>query len=283
MLFRASLLWALLLLCSSWPAWVAAQDCTALLSWNNPTQNTDGSPLTDLAGIDILHGCTVSGEYANVIQIRPAVSSHVVEGLPNGATCFFASRAINQQGVTSVLSNEAVKQCPDGPPIELPGTISNLQIVLRERIDPPPSVCQDCFDFSLGFIPFAQDVDNDFTVIDPHTIELRGDTWLQVDLQAADITATSVLEFEYESTEEGNLQAIGFIGPPSYQPSRMFILYGVGHTCSTCLTAIERYVGPGVKAYSIPIGTFYTGTNLNLVLVNERSGNSTFSNVRLVN
>ena len=82
---------------------------SATLSWTPPTQNSDGSPLTDLAGYKIYYG-NESGNYHTSIQIdNPGIAIYVVEYLtPN--TYYFVLTAINSSGVESNFSNEASKQ-----------------------------------------------------------------------------------------------------------------------------------------------------------------------------
>ncbi len=82
---------------------------SATLSWAPPTQNTDGSPLTDLAGYKIYYG-TESGNYQTSIQIdNPGIAIYVVETLtPN--TYYFVLTAIDSSGIESLYSNEASKQ-----------------------------------------------------------------------------------------------------------------------------------------------------------------------------
>ncbi len=78
------------------------------LSWTAPTQNTDGSHLTDLAGYKIYYGLS-EGEYPNVISIdTPGLTIFVVENLiPN--TYYFVATSVNSSGVESDYSNVAVK------------------------------------------------------------------------------------------------------------------------------------------------------------------------------
>ena len=75
------------------------------LSWEAPTQNTDGSQLTDLAGYRIYYGVD-SGNLSNVIEIsNPSVSTYVVEGLTPDIW-HFASTALNDQGQESDFSSQ---------------------------------------------------------------------------------------------------------------------------------------------------------------------------------
>jgi hypothetical protein len=80
----------------------------ATLSWTQPTENTDGSPLTDLAGYHIYYG-TDSSNFTQVIDIvGPTSTSHVIRGLHTG-TYYFAVTAYNGFGIESAKSNIASK------------------------------------------------------------------------------------------------------------------------------------------------------------------------------
>lgn len=81
---------------------------SATLSWQPPTQNADGSPLTNLAGYRIRYG-TASNALDNSVQIaNPGVTSAVIESL-SPATWYFAVTAYNANGVESELSALAQK------------------------------------------------------------------------------------------------------------------------------------------------------------------------------
>lgn len=84
---------------------------SATLSWQPPTQNSDGSPLTNLAGYKVYWG-TVQGTYPNSVTINnPGIATYVVTNLaPN--TYFFAVTAVNTSGVESAQSNSASKTIP---------------------------------------------------------------------------------------------------------------------------------------------------------------------------
>jgi hypothetical protein len=86
---------------------VAAGSRSVTISWLPPTQNEDGSPLTDLAGYRIRYGST-SGSYSNTISVANAgLATYVVEGLvPN--RYYFVIASYNSRGVESRNSSEAV-------------------------------------------------------------------------------------------------------------------------------------------------------------------------------
>jgi hypothetical protein len=84
---------------------------SATLTWNPPTQNTDGSPLTDLAGYKIYWG-TSQGTYPNSVTLtNPGLTSYVVTNLVSG-TYYFVATALNSEGVESSYSASASKTIP---------------------------------------------------------------------------------------------------------------------------------------------------------------------------
>jgi len=80
---------------------------SALLSWTPPTQNTDGSPLTDLDGYKIYWG-SAPGSYSNSTTVGAGLTSYMVEGLTPG-TWYFAATAVNSTAIESTFSNVASK------------------------------------------------------------------------------------------------------------------------------------------------------------------------------
>jgi hypothetical protein len=76
------------------------------LDWTPPTENVDGSPLTDLSGYKIYWG-TTSGTYTNSVSIDNAgITSYMIENLAPG-TYEFVSTAFNAAGTESGYSNVA--------------------------------------------------------------------------------------------------------------------------------------------------------------------------------
>jgi hypothetical protein len=76
----------------------------AELMWEPPTQNTDGSALTNLAGYRIVYGASAT-RLTQTIQVANAgLSSYVVENLAPG-TYYFAVRAYASSGAESSDSN----------------------------------------------------------------------------------------------------------------------------------------------------------------------------------
>jgi putative Ig domain-containing protein len=81
---------------------------SATLSWTPPTQNTDGSPLNNLAGYKIYWG-TAAGSYPNSVTVNnPGLATYVV-GQLTPAKWYFAVTAYSATGTESGFSNVATK------------------------------------------------------------------------------------------------------------------------------------------------------------------------------
>lgn len=83
---------------------------TALTSWVAPTQYTDGSALTNLAGFKVYHG-TSAAALTDVRQVAAGVLSFSFTGLPSG-THYFAVTAVTATGAESALSTIGTKTVP---------------------------------------------------------------------------------------------------------------------------------------------------------------------------
>jgi hypothetical protein len=83
----------------------AAATAAVTLSWSAPTENTDGTALSNLQGYNVHYG-TSSGTYTQTIKVANAgVTTYVVQSLPAG-TYYFAVSAYNSAGADSGLSPE---------------------------------------------------------------------------------------------------------------------------------------------------------------------------------
>lgn len=79
---------------------VAAALGSVTLSWAPPTENTDGSALTDLAGYRLYWG-PEENDYPNQVELdNPGLTSYVVENLAAG-TYVFTMKSVNAAGTES--------------------------------------------------------------------------------------------------------------------------------------------------------------------------------------
>ncbi len=125
------------------PALLAQEACPenhACLSWVAPSENVDGSELTDLAGFNLYWG-TASGDYSDsLLAIEPDLTSgqfaispgplDLAPLLTGPVDLYFAMTAYDSEGNESAYSNEVLKSVvfvdnvPPAPPamfeIQLP-------------------------------------------------------------------------------------------------------------------------------------------------------------------
>jgi len=89
----------------------ASANGSATLSWQPPTQNTDGSTLTNLAGFKVYWGPS-QGTYPNSVTLNnPGLATYVVGNLASG-TYFFVVTSFSATGTESSRSNAASKTIP---------------------------------------------------------------------------------------------------------------------------------------------------------------------------
>ena len=87
------------------PPPVSSSNSSIAFSWVPPTENSNGSPLTNLAGYKIHYG-TAPEDYSQVVALNnPSLNRYVLDSLPSG-TYYFAITAYNSAGVESTLSGE---------------------------------------------------------------------------------------------------------------------------------------------------------------------------------
>lgn len=84
---------------------------SATVQWTPPTENSDGTPLTNLAGFRVKYGKSASVLDQTADVQNPGVATYVVENLTSG-TWYFAVLAYTSSGTESDLSNTASKTIP---------------------------------------------------------------------------------------------------------------------------------------------------------------------------
>ncbi|MCP4421773.1 MAG: multicopper oxidase domain-containing protein [Chloroflexi bacterium] len=120
-------------------------------------------------------------------------------------------------------------------------------------------------------------IENDGT-----TLRIVGNGWRKVAVPY-NVTASTVLEFDFSSSAEGEIHAIGLDDDDAISASRTFELYG------TQLWGDQTYNtytnGDGTVHYSIPVGTHFTGSMLYITFAMDddaaAAGESVFSDISL--
>lgn len=85
-----------------------ATNGSATLAWQPPTENVDGTPLTNLAGYVIRYGTSLTTLTQEVRIANPGITTSVVENLAP-ATWYFTVSAFTTTGVESSASDPASK------------------------------------------------------------------------------------------------------------------------------------------------------------------------------
>jgi len=81
---------------------------SATLDWSRPTENADGSPLTNLAGYYVHYGTSDTSLTQTIDVADASATTYVVSGLTSG-TYYFAVSAYNSLGFEGAWSNIAGK------------------------------------------------------------------------------------------------------------------------------------------------------------------------------
>ncbi len=115
---------------------VAPRDAQAawVFTWDAPTKNVDGTPLTDLAGYELVLG-TASRNYTQTIRLGNT-TTHQIDTIPQGVTYFVAVLAYDTSENKSDFSNEV--QISNSGVIQ-PGTDPDGDGILSE-VDNCPTV-----------------------------------------------------------------------------------------------------------------------------------------------
>lgn len=126
----------------------------------------------------------------------------------------------------------------------------------------------------------TQDAVGTFAVQDAGaTLFLEDNTWKYISFPYS-VTASTVIDFEFRSTSQGEIHGIGFDDNNSISSNRTFKVHG---TQNWGITNYDNYSGSSWVSYSIPVGSFYTGSFDRLFFTNDNDGgsgnNSYFRNV----
>jgi hypothetical protein len=128
------------------------------------------------------------------------------------------------------------------------------------------------------------DQDIDGTVeVQGNSLTLTGNTWKRIAFPYT-ITPNTMLEFDFASSAEGEVQGIGFDVDNAISHRWSFELYG---TDLWGIRDAARYTGSGeVQHMVIPVGQYFTGEMQWLTFINDHdvanpTAQSRFSNVRV--
>ena len=160
----------------------------------------------------------------------------------------------------------------------------SLQQITINAGTPSGTGCSDCVNFNeTGTSSFSnQDNATNINIQDSGlTAVLSDNTWRRTNTRY-NITANTVIEFEFQSTSQGEIHGIGFDSDEQLSATQIFQLYGTQNWGNRDFD----YNQSGYQSFSIKVGDYYTGNNMYLVLVNDKDQNPTgntsfFRNVRI--
>lgn len=114
------------------------------------------------------------------------------------------------------------------------------------------------------------------------TVFIQNNAWKAVNLNYT-VTANTVVEFDFRSTLQGEIHGVGFDTDNSISSNLTFKVHG---TQNWGITNYDNYSGTGWVTYTIPVGTFYTGSFNKFFFVADHdaspnNGNAYFRNVKI--
>ncbi|VAW49570.1 FIG00566442: hypothetical protein [hydrothermal vent metagenome] len=116
------------------------------------------------------------------------------------------------------------------------------------------------------------------------TLRIVGNGWKKIALPYT-VTANTIIEFDFQSTAQGEVHGIGFDTDNGISGGRTFKVYG---TQNWGIATFDDYAGsqPNVKSYIIPVGQHFTGNMLYLTFTNDHdvaspTAESIFFNVKI--
>lgn len=110
---------------------------------------------------------------------------------------------------------------------------------------------------------------------------LEGNRWQKIVFPYT-VTVDTVIEFDFQSTVQGEIHGLGFDDDLTISQNRSFKVYG---TQNWGIADFATYTGNGITHFTIPVGQFYTGTFQYLFFMNDddsnQTGNSLYSNINV--
>ncbi len=121
-----------------------------------------------------------------------------------------------------------------------------------------------------------------FTVLaGGESLLIEGNAWKKMAITTP-ITPDTVLDFDYSSTDIGEIHGIGFETDNAITAATVFQLAG---NQTFGIQDFRTYTTPGTTHYTIPVGTFFTGTFPYITFMNDddsgATANGTYSNVTI--
>lgn len=177
---------------------------------------------------------------------------------------------VGLEGVAAVgkISN------PNGSPNLL------LQTNFDGTVTPPPVDPVECTKgITFGRMSSYSSIsDDDYQVSgDGCSVTVSGNSWVMT-TEGFDITSSTVITFEFSTTGTAEVQGVGFDSDSGASSDRVFQLTG------TQDWGIDDYsYSGGVETIQIPVGQFYTGSDMSFVIANDKDSGTLNNTVTVSN
>ncbi len=254
----------------------AAVQAAMRLSNSAPLAQADtASTLQDQAVvIDVLaNDSDPDGHALSVTDLSTAANGTVVRN--NDGTVTYTPQ-VGFSGIDSFSYTVA-------DPLGAASTATVSVTVEASQIDHGPAAI-DFRNYSIGSYAGSQDKGKASVVDEGATLHVTGNAWKQITMPYQ-VTADTILEFDFRSPAQGEVHAIGFDRDLSLSPEKGLMLYG---TQTWGVTDFRDYAAsaPQWKHYRIPVGQFYTGSFKYLFFGNDHdvsrpSAEGYFANVKI--
>ena len=208
----------------------------------------------------------------------PQPLSFNVSGLPSGLSL--------TNGVITGSTNETGT-------FDIDVTVSDGQNTINDRfdltvIDPNAPVTELLVSGqSYALSSFVQqNANSDYAVADGGlTLEQQTNAWTELEIPGNfRVTSNTVLRFDFESTDEGEMHGFEFDKNDRATSEHGFQLFGEQAWYRQDFNNYQ--LSDGVKSYEIPVGQYFTGRFDNIVFFTDddfgTSSNSVFSNIELI-
>ena len=167
----------------------------------------------------------------------------------------------------------------------LVGVVKYCEICETETT-PEPQPCDGLTITQSDIISFAGGQDlGTATAIENNTgLTVQNNAWKAV-LFDYNVTASTILEFEFKSDIQGEQHAIGLTSGNGINQPHAFTLYGT-QVINDDISDFQDYQGGGYKKYVIPVGQFYMGQMDRIFFtadhdLNGQNGDSSFRNIKV--
>jgi len=240
----------------------------------NITAPANGTTVTE--GTSVTFSGTATDTEDGTLTGSLAWSSSLDGSIGSGGSFSISSLSIGTHTVTASVTDSGGLSGSD-----------TVTVTVEEDVPPPGD---DFIDFNdTPLVAYSNQDGSGSVLIEDGgaTLFMEGNRWRRTS-GAYNVTANTVIEFDFASDSEGEIHGIGFDENDTLTDQvRIFQLHGTQNWGGADHSFDNGYTGNGAfQSYTIPVGQFYTGSSMFLVFVNDKdsgtlNNTSRFRNVRI--